>query len=349
MSRSQTFRCTQLNAATRQALAAFGRAERDRSYVIPALRARAGAIVRESTSLSTSERTDLLRSIDAASTVESLRELAARLEPASPPRSNELASRTDRPASMLPRESIPHPEPRRSDPQVEAELRLDLAAAKAEHEAVARAAAEVGIDAPAMSEAAQLIASAERLTSRGDAERARDALRRACELTAQVDEQVLDAVSAAECRKRTIEAVVDALETLGYCAETITEDGDEIRVLAVAADGREAEVGIAGRGDPAQVDATFTDRGHAVGPGAPGADEICEPAVRDAYRFHRILGTYDGLDADRPLAAGRPTRSASTPTSSTTPTRSAAPPAGSLTPAQRSQQQRSTAARRKAR
>lgn len=314
MSRSQTYRRTQLTGAVRQELAVFCREQRHRQDVMPALREYVAQMVQARSSLTAQRRMALQHTIATAATPDALRRLTTEFTRETPPdRRTTSGSQLTPPGPSIDRESLTAVGHRRvegGERRPDVDLDLDRVAARAEFDSVARAASEVGVDASELVAARAGLEEARRLAAAGRGAAARAALHRTKTSIDTVERRVLDALAAAECRTRTVDAVLGALAEMGYRAEVTAVREGETRIVAQAADGRHAEVGITGTGDPAKVDATFADPSDAVAPTNPHAGQICEPAVTDSYRFHRTVGATAGLDAGRPDAAHPPTRDA---------------------------------------
>jgi hypothetical protein len=98
------------------------------------------------------------------------------------------------------------------------------------------------------------------------------------------------------------------LEQMGFGVQEVASDGATTIVFGVADDGRAAEIELADETGATSCHARFTDEGHAVGPEDPDAGSLCEPAVLDAFEFHRRFAGTPGLALGPVEATSAPRR-----------------------------------------
>ncbi len=181
----------------------------------------------------------------------------------------------------------------------------DIAAVEAELDSVVSTAGELGLPVEGEAAARARLRDAAAETDAGGRARHLAAVQA---LVRSLDTRVMDALEAAECRARTVDAVVRTLQALGFTAFAPGESEEETVIDGRAGDGRLARIVVAGREPGIEVTADFTDPGTSVPAGHPHAEQVCEAAALDAAEFHEALVEVTGLEAGALRASGRPTR-----------------------------------------
>jgi hypothetical protein len=286
MSRSRTYRAFEFTQEQLAEMAHRHRRER-LAPVRDRVRSELRVGLRHDRALTAGDVARLDRSLERASTIEELRQVAVDV------------ARTERPkAATVEANAL----------AALAGARFDLVRMVAELDSIERAALGLDVELP-IARARDLAARASGAIRRGQTaggQRALDELRGALD---DLDRQLDDALAEAECRKRTIAAVVDALAEMGF-APTHSATDDGVVIFGQTTDGRTASVKVGTTDDSVGVMSTFTDPVHAVQPGDKAAQEICEPAVLDQAAFHRKMAAAPGLSGGAVRSASRPTRSA---------------------------------------
>ncbi|MDP1793817.1 MAG: hypothetical protein Q8K63_06725 [Acidimicrobiales bacterium] len=161
------------------------------------------------------------------------------------------------------------------------------------------------ISMPRLAEVEQRLAVAQETLRQGEPDGVADELGCVGEAIAEIDEEITVALGEIECQRRAVDAVTDALASMGY--DVATAPGSDV-VRATSGSGRVAEVEITDSGDGLTCVSTFIDSDHAVPSDDAAAGELCDPAVEDQLAFQKLMQAEPNLAFGKPQAVGRPVR-----------------------------------------
>jgi len=310
MSKSQTYRPFRLTAAQLAELACQAHVERLHQELLPELRSRTTSALegRASVGLDLVRRDQLEQDIASASSVEALREVALELA-ASPgldvagarPTSTglDLPARLDAPVQVQ--------ELLASTPAAVV-LDLDVDEVEVTLDSIEHTAAELRFPLEGVEAARRSLAAARRLVADGRHAGAASSLADAADRVADFDAVLDEALAGAEARKQAVEVVRTTLGSMGFAVHE-ESDATGTSLLALAADGRRAEVTIDGDGtSPGCVEVACFNDGHALPAGHAAAGQLCDPAVADQLEIQVALNAVPGLHASRPITRGPATR-----------------------------------------
>lgn len=293
MSRSRVYRCVALSDAERSELRRRSRRDRDGASLARLRRAMEQELARVPEQGDAGRRS-LERIGNRLRHVEAMEQL------------NAVAEEIDRLISLPTVRG-----PGRRSPEAGVSIKLALARTELELQSIERSARELSLEPPTIQKAKTLMGRAKTEARRGRADAARALLDRAAQDLDDADEQVLEALTAAECRARTVQVVVQALAEMGYSVHGPVIRVDETVVSASAADGRAADVSVGGATE-ITVESLFTDPASQVAEGHAEASEVCELAAMDQLSLAKAISSAADLTADRPVALERPTRGSRT-------------------------------------
>lgn len=314
MSRSTTYRPIELTAEERAELERKAHALQLAEDVLPHLRSRwetnlrrAAASLGERGGLPAKRVEELQLSLQSAASLDDMRAAAAeivQLERDALPRGE--AQLPTRPIATGGRSTSA---PSTNEQSSSTELTMfDIDFVEAEFAALARAARELNLTADAADESLRAVDEARLLLLDRRPVDASIRLDEAADAMSRLRAEIDETRAQTECQERTANTVVATLTRLGFDVSQ-SVDGSTISISALAADGREATVELAG-GDGATVlvTADVDDPGSSVPDGDPAAGEVCIGAATVGVEVHRDLGRANGLEAGQVTAAGRPTR-----------------------------------------
>ncbi len=307
MSRSEAYRPVHLSEEVRRELAERCRENRQ-AHVLPRLRAHIHSLA-ERRCASPATVASLLERVDSTVELGELRRLAVDITRA-PNASSEQGGGLGRPAWLG----------HRTNDASAVEVSFDLERCRAQLRSLEQEAAQLGLRLADTEVVAELLADTDRALAGGRVRASSTSVGEIDRKLRAMDGAVLDALAAAECRAKAVEAASRALIALGYepHVDGLAEQTTVLR--AVDPTGASAEVVVTSIDDEIGVTSTFTDPASAVPVRHPDADALCEPAVAHQVEFSRHLATPDLLP-DRPEAAERPSRSSLRPVIEPPPTR----------------------------
>lgn len=313
MSRSTTYRPIELTVEERAELDRKAHASQLAEEVLPQLRSRWETQLRRAqTSLGERgaiglERIEGLRlKLRVATSIEEIRSTAdaildfergslSRGESRLPATPNLSGHGTNRPAADV----------ARAEPD---DVLVDIELVDVELAVLARAASDLGIAPDALVVSRRSVEVSRSLQASGQLTEAAACMAQATEALHRLRADVDEARAAAECQERTATTVAATLTRLGFDVSR-SASGGTINISAHAADGREADVEIAGgRGAEVFLTLDVDDPASSVSDGDPAASDVCVAAATVGVEVHRDLGKKGGLAAGQVIAAGRPTR-----------------------------------------
>lgn len=314
MSRSTTYRPIELTAEERAELERKAHALQLAEEILPQLRSRWETNLRRAAvSLGTkgelrSERIDgLRRSLQTAQSVDEVRAAAAailELERGALTRSDlRLPARPGLTDGR--RTSAPLTDERPSSTEA-AIFEIDFL--DVELTALTRAAHDLGLTHDTADESRLVVDELRLLLLSGKPFDATNRLAHAAETMRRLRAEVDAARALVACQERTAETVTATLTRLGFDVSR-SIDGGTISLAALAADGREADIEIAGAdGTSVLLTADVDDPSSSVPEDDPAAGEVCIGAATVGVEVHRDLGMASGLEVGRVTAKDRPTR-----------------------------------------
>ena len=190
-----------------------------------------------------------------------------------------------------------------------AQHELEATRLRAELATVTRHARQLGIDLAGIYEAERELQFLDAALEQENRRQTDIAIEKVQQIIDAVDEQITEAIVAAECRARSVELAIDALHKLGYHVAQPTVERGQTIVAGRSNCGATAEVVVHDQSSGVGVRATFTDRGTAVPIGHPSAGQVCTKADSDEQQFTMLIAR-SSLQASEPTFEGAPTRSA---------------------------------------
>lgn len=319
MSTSTTYRPIELTAEERAELDRKAHASQLAEEILPQLRSRwetqllrAQVSLGERSAIGLERINELQQSLRDAGSIEEIRSTAAAIMGFEQGSLSRGETRLPAAPGLSRREcSGPAVDLERSD---SANVLIDIELVDVELAVLARAASDLGIAPDALVVSQRSVEESRSLQAGGLLTEAATRLAQATESLHRLRTEVDEARAATECQERTATTVAATLTRLGFDVSRSTS-GRTVNISAHAADGREADVEIAG-GHGAGISMTLDveDPASSVPDGDPAASDVCVGAATVGVEVHRDLGKEGGLAAGQVTAAGRPTRGRSSAT-----------------------------------